>query len=140
MRARATMQDKPAVPSLGSLPIPAIAPTVFSARSMIDPKLYFQDVPSSPPQSHKSASHDDSLELGSDTPRPVTKFQPADLPPHTPMQLSSPPGSPDKTMATVEKLKRKGKDGKYGGLTSSVVKGDAANSLLKLMEGRQQEE
>ena len=49
------------------------------------------------------------------------------------MQLSGPPGSPEVKLAAAAKL-RQGK-GKYGGLTSSVVKGEAASGLLELMRG-----
>ena len=134
------MQNKPAVQSLGGLPIPTIVPTAFSARNINSMSLDLPDAPSSPPQTHKSCSRGPSAEEEDEDPTPKAKS--AHQLPHTPMQLTSPPGSPErnKNFTTVEKLKRQKRDEQYDGLTSSVVKGDAAHSLLDLMKGKQSEE
>jgi hypothetical protein len=58
------------------------------------------------------------------------------------MQLSSPPGSPvtARKLTTVEKLKEDKRNKREKMLTSSGVKGDAANSLLELMNSGSAEE
>lgn len=134
MRARAAMQAKKPLQPLEKLYMPVIVPTAFSARNMdqtgttnVQPQM-----PSSPPQSRHV-----SIDGADDTPRPIARN--ADVhhekqPPKTPMQLSSPPGSPEKLLHTVTKTGVRHWDGstKSRPLTSSVVKGDAAQSLLRM--------
>jgi hypothetical protein len=140
MRARATMQNKPAVQSLGGLPVPRIMPTAFSARNVNNMPLDSADVPGSPAQTHPSASREPSAEESDNNPTPKAKS--TQQLPHTPMQLSSPPGSPERnqSLTTVEKVKRQDRNNKFNVLTSSVVKGDAANSLLELMKGKPEDD
>lgn len=142
MRARATMQEKRAVKPLSSLSFPKIVPTAYSARQMNESASESQQIPSSPPLSRQSDSRSGSAELSKAVPTPHSKHTAAHQPPLTPMQLSSPPGSPErsKKLTTTQKLKRQEKEARYNGLTSSVIKGDAANSLLDLMKGSQRDE
>ncbi|KAH0841290.1 hypothetical protein FOPE_06318 [Fonsecaea pedrosoi] len=127
-RACATMGPKPAVKQLSSLPMPEIVPTAFSARwnnevnaqqesqsSLIQPS----HVPSSPPLSQ--ADH---------TPEPSFIEANLDAKQSTPLQLSSPAPSP----------RGEDDDGRcnplpVAGLASSVIQGEAANSLLDLVRG-----
>lgn len=133
-RARATMGPKPSVRPLSSLPTPAILPTAFSARwndeleadqashgGRPDPS----DIPSSPPLSED----DDNDALCVNPMRHRTNFEP-----RTPAQMSSPGGShyEGKTDRRTDLQYRRLRP---GGLTSSVIKGEAANSLLELVRG-----
>lgn len=131
MRTMAAMQQKQTVNPLHSMPMPVIKPTAFSSRQMDQEP---QQMPSSPPDSRQASAE------GDDTPRPLKTNV---IPPHTPMQLSSPPGSPERRKSnmatTAEKLKRQDRGQNYHRLTSSVIKGDAANSLLELMKGASSE-
>jgi len=135
-RAKATMQEKPAIQSLGGLSVPTIVPTSFSSRwneGLVEeegPKaLQADQIPSSPPLSrgHETLHVRQSLEA---------KRRPGPEMPRTPIQLSSPPGSDD---GGAEDGRWKSRDLTYGGLTSSVVKGEAASGLLELMRGARQD-
>lgn len=130
-RARATMQPKPHVQPPDGLSHPSILPTAFSARRADDEP----QIPSSPPLTNGADVGAPSI-VRVGTPTPPSKLgvnkQTTQGIPRTPMQLSSPPRSPEK-LSTVGKLKQG--QGKYGGLTSSMVKGEAANGLLELMRG-----
>ena len=127
---------------LSSLSFPKIIPTAFSSRQMNESTSESQQIPSSPPLSRQSDSRSGSAEMSKAVPTPQSKQAAAQQPPLTPMQLSSPPGSPErsKKLTTTQKLKRQEKEARYNGLTSSVIKGDAANSLLDLMKGSQRDE
>ena len=140
MRAKATMQAKKAVKPLESMPAPQLAPTAFSARNMEEAESTSQQIPSSPPLSHSAGTRHGSADAAHGAPTPKPNPASHNLP-HTPVQLSSPPGSPEhgKKLTTTQKLKRQDRDETYKSLTSSVVKGDAANSLLELMKGAQKE-
>ncbi|EXJ65676.1 uncharacterized protein A1O5_11203 [Cladophialophora psammophila CBS 110553] len=133
-RARATMGPRPAIKLLSSLPMPEIVPTAFSARwnHKLEPQQGSQssevhplpNIPSSPPllRADYSAEH---LTVGATH---------QDTEPSTPLQLSSPApsGHGDDVEADTD-LRRKSLQGV--GLTSSVIKGEAANSLLELVRG-----
>ena len=124
-RARATQQKKPAVRNLSAMSIPTILPTTYSARYM--------DVPEDqgwPPKPEGTAenSHEEGRRLGGSRTPTLRQEDPMTFP-ETPMQLSSPRKSSLGGPAT-----RRGEGSKVvGGLTSSVVKGEAANGLLELM-------
>lgn len=128
-RARATMQVKPHVQPLDKCGHPTIVPTAFSARLTRDKP----QIPSSPPL---TISADATVPIFARTSTPTRPAkskgikESAEGIPRTPLQLSSPSRSPEK-LSTVGKLKQ-GK-AKYGGGTSSVVRGEAANGLLDLM-------
>jgi hypothetical protein len=127
------MQAKNPVRTLEELPMPSIRPTMFSARVMDHgPVTAPEQIPSSPPLSNGSRSGKDGYEV---TSTPPSKNTVSRANPLTPMQLSSPPGSPvtARKLTTVEKLKEEKRDLREKILTSSGVKGDAANSLLELM-------
>ena len=120
MRARAAMQPKKPVKSLDAVLMPDIRPTAFSARVNANPQL-----PSSPPQSRHV-----SIDGMNETPRAAPSKSTSDYKnPHTPMQLSSPPQSPEKSVRTATKKLRHDQR-----LTSSVIKGDAANALLHMKQ------
>ena len=130
-RARATMQAKPRVRPLDTLGHPTIMPTDYSAREGRDEP----QIPSSPPPTNGADINVPALaRAGTPTPPSKTKGWKHTVMPRTPMQLSSPPGSPEMKLNTTTAKLRKSQ-GKYGGLTSSVVKGEAANGLLELMRG-----
>ena len=130
-RARATMQVKPRVQPLDKLSRPTIVPTPFSARLAENGK----QIPSSPPLTNGADVGVIPLaRVGTPTPRSKSRANKQTAMPLTPMQLSNPPGSPEMTLNTTAVKLRKGQ-GQYGGLTSSVVKGEAANGLLELMRG-----
>jgi hypothetical protein len=128
-RARATQQKKPAIRNLNSLPIPTILPTAYSARYMA-----MEEEEAPPPSSGpslnltvKGLGEGDRRFKRSKTPtlgqEALATF------PKTPTLLSSPPRSDvDGPVATHGQGKKL-----IGGLTSSVVKGEAANGLLELM-------
>jgi len=123
-KARATGQRKPAVRNLTALPIPTIVPTAYSARYM--GKLEVQSI-SSPPPSDGSAEAVEPISLersGTPTPRKEEARYP-----ETPLQLGSPPDNVAQGATAKYSERRKF----FGGLTSSVVKGEAANGLLELM-------
>lgn len=129
MRARAAMQAKPPVASLNRLAMPRIVPTAYSnkwAREAAE-VLCAGDTPSSPPVSNGQPSTCPQ----SGTPPPQTRNPRENRVPQTPRRLSTPPGSPGQAKSTVQRLKW----AKYNGLTSSVVKGEAASSLLELGKG-----
>lgn len=128
-RARATMDPKTAVRPLSAVPIPKIAPSAFSARwnDGVDANQESRptraeqtDIPSSPPLSQgdrNAAGYQNAM---------------ADyllVEPKTPLRLSSPVTSQHGD-ADLQQHRRG-----VRGLTSSVVKGEAANSLLALVRG-----
>ncbi|OAL22950.1 hypothetical protein AYO22_06858 [Fonsecaea multimorphosa] len=132
-RARATMGPRPFVKQLSSLPVPEIVPTAFSARwnHDIDSQqgsqgsgMHPSNVPSSPPLSQPGH-----------TPEPsVVGAKHRDSNPSTPLQLSSP--APSQYEEDIEGDVDTRHDHLRGaGLTSSVIKGEAANSLLDLVRG-----
>ncbi|EXJ64726.1 hypothetical protein A1O7_01064 [Cladophialophora yegresii CBS 114405] len=125
-RARATLGPRPAVRALSTLPIPKITPTAFSARwndedsGLRESKRTGpaqEDLPSSPP-----------VDVG---PRDAAE-ESGEAEPKTPEHLSS---------SVICDLERdvdeneivKGNKLRPRALTSSVVKGEAANSLLELV-------
>jgi hypothetical protein len=134
------MKAKPPVKSLNELTRPDINPLSFAAnlfhRAQPGPEERIQ-VPSSPPLTN--ANEDVSMPVireRGETPSPpqvVSKGKDHNIVdiPKTPMQLSSPPGSPMKLSTRAKKLK----GNNYASLTSSVVKGVAANGLLELSKG-----
>lgn len=140
-RARATMQGKPTVRHLSQIPFPAIVPTTYTAR-FAEPALQTErressheaklDLPSSPPSSQGGS--DDNKFSSTVEELPATE-------PKTPVQLSSPVSNPDRSsdQGSVTSIKRAISTQHHrlreGGLTSSVVKGQAANGLLELMRG-----
>lgn len=128
-RARATMEPRPTVRPLSNLPIPNIAPTTFSARwndrrqeSQEDSQAIPAYMPSSPP-----LSDDGDVEI-------VEPVNHGILEPRTPVHLSS-PGSVQYGRKTHGERDLAHGQFRPGGLTSSVIKGEAANSLLQLVRG-----
>ena len=134
-RARATMETKPAVRSLSSIPVPTIMPTEYSARWMDDTngsKQLSQSsqtlaLPSSPPVVEDDGHGADS---GAEVFEPQTPNQPSKLrcSQSSPSDCGSDPPTGQKDTVQNHLLR-------HGGLTSSVVKGEAANGLLELMRG-----
>jgi hypothetical protein len=106
------------------LPAPVLVPTAYSARRITEPYI-----PSSPPCSAPN-SDIDTAESEEDSEKDfTTPTAPKDTESlHPPVQLSSPPGS-EKRIANTSRIC----DAKAS-LTSSVVKGRAANGLLELMQ------
>ncbi|KIX06469.1 uncharacterized protein Z518_04445 [Rhinocladiella mackenziei CBS 650.93] len=132
-RARATMDPKSRIAPLSSLPVPKIAPTTFSARrnddldanqesqsSQVEPAY----IPSSPPepQAPTAAFYMD------------TTGNRREAEPRTPIQPSSLIGG-DHGDDDSQKVGSQQSRIRHGGLTSSVVKGEAASSLLELVRG-----
>jgi hypothetical protein len=117
-RARATQQRKPAVRDLHSLPIPTIVPTAYSARYMRIEEERPRPQLSTPLSS--SMEDDSGWEArGAGSSRiPILSQGDRTAFPKTPMQLSPLKHGQGKKLV--------------GGLTSSVVKGEAANGLLEL--------
>lgn len=129
--ARSTINPRPPGRPLDDLVAPSVESRTFSARwneQHTEPPAS-DGIPSSPPLSHGSETLVRDQERTS-TPPPYAMSKKGL--PHTPVQLSSPPGSPTNVRNTVKRIKR---EGRYGGLTSSVVKGEAASSLLELGKG-----
>jgi hypothetical protein len=136
---RGAYQTKP-VQRLSALPLPKIVPTAYSTRYMTQPRSRKRDshasvidLPSSPPASRGSKAGEKVLKIrkirGTPSPHKITRMN-ARLP-ETPLhQLSSPPGSNDGDMSRTG---RKVHGTSRQALTSSVVKGEAANGLLELM-------
>ena len=132
---RGAYQTTP-VQKLNSLPMPRIVPTAYSAKYMTQPppgernsRRTFTEIPSSPPPSHGSSDSIGILRVSKNrsTPSP-RKGAGAKRLPKTPMhQLTSPPGSDDRN--TTRRMQGRGS----AALTSSMVKGEAANGLLELM-------
>ena len=128
------MQVNPGVRPLNQIALPTIIPTTFSVRHMGDRQdAHRPKIPSSPPLSNGNESViPTAMRACTPTPRKKTeRVKKTEDTPRTPMQLSSPPGSPLKK-STARRIKD-GR-GKYGGLTSSVVKGEAASGLMELMK------
>jgi hypothetical protein len=128
-RARATQLKKPAVRSLNGLPIPTIVPTAYSARYMHVEK-------EGPPPQSSAPSSNDTIKGSNEGARCLERSRTPTLTqedqamfPKTPMQLGSPP----KSDVCGPTLKPAEGSNLVGGLTSSVVKGEAANGLLELM-------
>ena len=127
-RARATSGPKPSVQPLSTLPMPQIAPTAFSARWNRELNADHEargsqpvpSLPSSPPLSQENA-----------LPKALT-VKKARTEPKTPIQLSSPVASEHED---DEEVRLRRSRPRPRGLTSSVVKGEAANSLLELVKG-----
>lgn len=141
-RARATMQTKPVLKPLSQIPFPTIVPTTYTARfvestTQAQPHGSNQEetleLPSSPPSSQEGADDKNLAHAPTETPA-VTE-------PRTPVQLSSPVSNPDRgsdsrvNSTTKWKISTHQRSLRQGGLTSSVVKGEAANGLLELMRG-----
>jgi Whi5 like len=136
---RGAYQANP-VQRLSALPMPKIVPTAYSARYMTQPQSRKRDshasvidLPSSPPASRGSKAGDMVLKIrktrGTPSPHKMTGMNPRL--PETPMhQLSSPPGSND---GSESRTGREVLGASRLALTSSVVKGEAANGLLELM-------
>ncbi|KAH0537803.1 hypothetical protein FGG08_005485 [Glutinoglossum americanum] len=106
------------------LPAPVLVPTAYSARRITEPYM-----PSSPPCSASNSdldAADSEADSENDFATPVAPRDRESL--HPPVQLSSPPSS-EKRIAITSRIY-----GAEGGLTSSVVKGRAANGLLELMQ------
>lgn len=134
-RAKATMEAKPSVRPLSSIPVPTILPTAYSARwtdesandrpshDLVQPMT----IPSSPPltQTDDNGLLPPSQDLGPKTPLHV---------PHGVEYLDS-PSDLDTCPNTGQKDSVQNHLLRHGGLTSSVVKGEAANGLLELMRG-----
>lgn len=140
-RARATMEAKPSVKPLSHVPFPTIAPTRFSARwseptARNNPEQPSHDqevdLPSSPPSSQAGSNNKPCLNIDIDQ---------RSMEPRTPLQLSSPISNPgaDSECEVASMSNRKISNQRHrlhqGGLTSSVVKGEAASGLLELMRG-----
>ncbi|OCT44199.1 hypothetical protein CLCR_00639 [Cladophialophora carrionii] len=124
-RARATSGPRPAVRALSTLPIPKIAPTAFSARwndedsTLAESKSTETDreeLPSSPP-----------LRPADDGLRDAAAGEPR-TPEHS---SSSVICDPERDVDENEMIQ--GNKLRPRALTSSVVKGEAANSLLELV-------
>jgi hypothetical protein len=133
---RGAYLDK-AVKRLESLPTPKIVPTKYSSRYMVASPgqrlaslQQTTQIRSSPPPSYGTGGHL-KIRKTRATPSPSKSTGKKTLLPQTPRhQLSSPPGSEEgNRTATGRRLHD------IGGstLTSSVVKGEAANGLLELM-------
>jgi hypothetical protein len=133
------MQAKPPVKSLNELTHPNINhPSLAAGLSLAEKEpLDRIQISSSPPLTNG----DENITIPMIIEREETPSPPqlaskskdhniVDIP-KTPMQLSSPPGSPMKLSTRAKKLK----SDNYGGLTSSVVKGQAASGLLELRNG-----
>jgi hypothetical protein len=110
------------------MPIPTIIPTAYSARYMP------MDEEKGPPQSSTISSStpggsDKGTKVAEWSRSPTLSQEDRTTFPKTPMQLRSPPKS------DVDDLTLKHGPSKtlVNGLTSSVVKGEAANGLLELM-------
>lgn len=134
-RARAfhgAYQIKP-VQRLSAFPMPKIVPTAYSARYMSQAPKQQRHIPSSPPVSCERNVDIQTLtnRKTRGTPSPHKSTCSKVRLPKTPMQqLSSPPGSiAGDTTTTGRRINRTSRSA----LTSSVVKGEAANGLLELM-------
>ena len=134
-RLRATLQQKPVLKSLNSMPVPVIVPTAYSVKQMEIPAL---DHPSSPPPSDRSTSAWLNQEPGTGIGTPAqmdgTRRKQSHRHPSTPTQLSSPPGSDSGGHRDQWIQSGPPAGASVSGLTSSVVKGEAADSLLRLMQ------
>ena len=132
-RARATSGLIPTVRPLSALPMPQLAPTAFSARwnnefsvqesqsSQTEPT----NIPSSPPLSQVSEV------IANSNLRPNAST----VEPRTPLQLSDPIASQGEEVEEEEEVDSQSNKFRPHALTSSVVKGEAANSLLELVKG-----
>ena len=127
-----------AVQRLSSLPTPKIVPTAYSTRYMIPPhaqrsppRREIKGLPTISPSSHETISKPKINKIRS-TPSPSKDIGTGSILPKTPRHhLSSPPGSDaGDSAATGRKLHSMSN----AALTSSVVKGEAANGLLELMK------
>lgn len=129
------METKPTVRSLSSIPVPTIVPTGYSARWMNDTNGSKQSnqssqtmaLPSSPPVVEDDCPDADS---GTKVYEPKTPNQPSKR-----RCSQSSPSDCDSDPPTSQKETIQSHLRRHGGLTSSVVKGEAANGLLELMRG-----
>jgi hypothetical protein len=135
------METKPTVKALSHIPFPTLAPTAYSARwsesavqnepqeSVREPQV---DLPSSPPSSQEGSDHNTYPNVATDLPTAE---------PRTPVQLSSPVSNLDGDLEfgvhsmKPRKISSQQHRLRQAGLTSSVVKGEAASGLLELMRG-----
>ena len=135
-RNTATAQDKPRVGNLNAITAPALLPTAFSARYMSTEEdgEDNMEIPSSPPVPRSQKGDDQDEEENAETPRamPSLSNSLSFKDPNTPKT----PGLPrvDNMERPIE-MPRGLEKTPFGlkTLTSSVVKGEAANSLLELM-------
>lgn len=129
-RARATMDRKPAVRPLESLAMPTIAPTAFSARWADDTEeSQPADIPSSPPAPMSEAEElDETI-----THEHINPTSDCEQPPKTPellLRRTGHGGGKENEDVALQNSQLRPR-----GLTSSVIKGEAANSLLQLVRG-----
>ncbi|EXJ85458.1 hypothetical protein A1O1_05822 [Capronia coronata CBS 617.96] len=152
-RARATMDPKPKPRTLSSLPMPTIAPTAFSARwnhgfsetetgqPHFSNQLQHATIPSSPPvlaaaQPRAGQTVGEAGNGNGNGNRTALRGEPK-----TPVRLSSPVSVPvsagrhDLDLGDRANTSQARNPYRPGGPTSSVVKGEAANSLLALVRG-----
>ncbi|EXJ86582.1 hypothetical protein A1O3_03535 [Capronia epimyces CBS 606.96] len=153
-RARATMGPNPKVRSLSSLPMPSIAPTAFSARwnnelelEAVEQTTQFQRQFQFQRQRQSASAHFPSSPPLPSADLPSTARHPdrrADQP-KTPMRSSSSTSASASASASASRhadnyrananSSQRRSHHRPGGLTSSVVKGEAASSLLELVRG-----
>lgn len=125
------------VQRLNSLPVPRIFPTGYSSRYVVPTQAQLSasqeqitNVQSSPPPSRRAGGRL-NIKKTRATPSPSKGTSRKAPLPETPRhQPSSPPRSDDGTSAATG---RRLHDAGRSALTSSVVKGEAANGLLELM-------
>ncbi|KIW44892.1 uncharacterized protein PV06_03329 [Exophiala oligosperma] len=147
-RARATMKSKPPVRPLRSLAVPTIAPTAFSARWAEDmegdshSQPAEEDIPSSPPAASTSEAEDEDLDdevrIKHEHRDPRSDDHSEQAPPKTPELLSRRSGTRTDhghNNQNEEDVALQNSHLRPRGLTSSVIKGEAANSLLQLVRG-----
>ena len=112
------------------MPIPTIMPTAYSARYM---PVEQEEAPTATSALLPSNVIDNHLskEMGGVkmSKTPTLSQEEGTTLPKTPMQLNSPPRSDANGPSLGNGQSKK----PFGGLTSSVVKGEAANGLLELM-------
>jgi hypothetical protein len=119
-----TLSLQPTISKPKLLPAPILVPTTYSARSITKPYM-----PSSPLCSALNSDEDglDSVDSEEDFTTPVaSRKNRVSLQP--PMQLSSPPSSEKRVANRSRAYDAEDK------VTSSVVKGRAANDLLEMMQ------
>ena len=125
-RSRATQQKKPVVRNLNALPIPTIVPTAYSARYM---HVQEEEVGQPLPDGTGNDWSEGGRRSVARSRRQASSQEYQTTLPKTPMQLSSRPRN-----AVDGSVVKHGQHEKLvAGLTSSVVKGEAANGLLELM-------
>jgi hypothetical protein len=134
-RARATMDPaRQKVKSLSSLPMPKIVPTGFSARWADGTGHEAENIPSSPPSSETEGEGEGGVDGACLDPAAMTRTAAAaGVEPRTPVQVSGGRSRPG-FMAGVPQQSPL-RHGHPNGLTSSVIKGEAAHCLLELVRG-----